>query len=53
MDRHVRTDAKREVHMMRHGLWRIALGLVLGLVVVATPGDAEIVKVEVGVSGMF
>ncbi len=38
---------------MRHGLWRTALGMLLGLAVVAAPVDAEIVKIEVGVAGMF
>ena len=38
---------------MTHGLWRMALGTLLGLIVVAAPVGAEIVKVEVGVAGMF
>ena len=38
---------------MRHRGSRTALGMLLGLALVAAPVDAEIVKVEVGVAGMF
>ena len=38
---------------MTHWGSRIALGMLLGLALVAAPVHAEIVKVEVGVAGMF
>lgn len=38
---------------MTHWVSRSALGMLLGLALVVAPVDAEIVKVEVGVSGMY